>query len=243
MTTGKKNISSPAEPTLVVGATSSLAQALCRELARRGHALILAGRDVAELELLAADLSVRHGTECRVLTADMVANGFSAADFVASAGEFAQAVIAVGDMGGGIAGIARVNYIVPAEIAAACAEALGIKKHGIIAIIGSVAGDRGRQSNYVYGSAKAALATFASGLRNRYAAFGVHVLTVKPGFVDTPMTWGMKSPLIAGREYVARKIADAMEKRKDVIYVPWFWRWIMLVIRSIPERVFKRLSL
>jgi short-subunit dehydrogenase len=140
------------------------------------------------------------------------------------------------------------NYTVPAQLATAAAVRLSEQKSGrayagSITLISSVAGDRGRQSNYAYGSAKAALNTFASGLRNRFFKQGVHVMTVKPGFIDTPMTWGMKSPLIASRESVAESIVEAMKNRSNVVYVPFFWRYIMLIIIHIPEMIFKRLSL
>ncbi|MDE3059897.1 MAG: SDR family NAD(P)-dependent oxidoreductase [Pseudomonadota bacterium] len=228
---------------LVIGATSSLAQAICRSLARKGYRLILAGRDERELELLAADLSTRFQAECLIQPVDLLDSDFSPETFIESVGDFSHVVIAVGDMSGDLAHIARINYLLPADLAEAAAQRLADRKRGSIAIISSVAGDRGRQSNYAYGSAKAALTCFASGLRNRCHKQGVHVLTVKPGFVDTPMTWGMKSPLIASRDYVAEKIVHAMEKKKNVLYVPFFWRFIMLIICHIPEPIFKRLSL
>lgn len=234
----------------VFGATSSLAQALCHRLAARGHGLVLAGRDEQELELLAGDLSVRYGISPRIILMDMMDASFNAEALLDDIGVIDSVVIALGDLPGdamfsrdGIAYAAHVNYTAPAQIAAAACEHLAKEKYGTVVIISSVAGDRGRRSNYPYGAAKAALSAFASGLRNRYAGEGVHVMTVKPGFIDTPMTWGMKSPLIAGREYVADTIAGAMEKRKDVLYVPFFWRFIMLIICAIPERVFKRLKL
>ena len=118
------------------------------------------------------------------------------------------------------------------------------QRAGEIAIISSVAGDRGRQSNYVYGAAKAGLTVFAQGLRNRLYPDGVRVLTVKPGFVDTGMTYGMKGLfLVASPERVARSILRALRRRRNVVYVPWFWRWIMALIRAIPEPLFKRLKL
>ena len=115
---------------------------------------------------------------------------------------------------------------------------------GTLAAISSVAGDRGRQSNYVYGTAKAAVNTYLQGLRNRLYSKGVHVLTIKPGFVDTPMTAHLRQgPLFASADRVARDIVKAIEKKKCIIYTPWFWRWIMLLIRLIPEPVFRRLKL
>ena len=115
---------------------------------------------------------------------------------------------------------------------------------GSLAVISSVAGDRGRQSNYVYGTAKGALTIFLQGLRNRLDQHGVHVLTIKPGFVDTPMTSDFSKGLLwVGPETIARGIVSAINKRKDIVYLPFFWRYIMLIIRLIPERIFKRMSL
>ena len=241
---------------LVVGATSSLAQALCHALAERGYDFALMGRDGEELELLACDLMTRVGAKSRIITTDFLSGDFSAQRTIEQAGDFDHAIIAVGDMGSedaldmkNIAETVWINYTVPAQLATLAAEHLAAKKTpgrkyvGSISLISSVAGDRGRQSNYAYGSAKAALNTFASGLRNRYFKRGVHVMTVKPGFTDTPMTWDMTSPLMASREDVAQRIASAMHKRKNVIYAPSFWRYIMLIIIHIPEGIFKRLSL
>ncbi len=235
---------------MVVGATSSLAQALCRTLAARGHTLVLAGRDEGELDLLASDIQVRYGITCRIVVVDVLDHGFAPDAFLNDAGDFDDIIITLGDMAqedmyspNAIAYAIHVNYTAVAVIASLAAEKLARKHSGSVVIISSVAGDRGRQSNYPYGAAKAAVTAFASGLRNRYCKQGVHVMTVKPGFIDTPMTWGMQSPLIASREYVARKIANAMGKKKDMIYVPFFWQFIMLIICHIPERIFKKLSL
>jgi decaprenylphospho-beta-D-erythro-pentofuranosid-2-ulose 2-reductase len=255
----------------IIGATSSLGQALCRTLAVKGYRLALAGRDAGELELLAADLATRFGINCQVLIADFMDAHFSPTLLMEQAGDYDSVIIATGDMGNGdpfslynLAYAVHINYTLPAQLATLAARYLSEKKkieHPVerrqrggrprrrpkgersIVIISSIAGDRGRQSNYAYGSAKAALSAFASGLRNRFYKKGVRVMTVKPGFIDTPMTWGMTSPLIASREAVAKEIISAMERKKDVIYVPWFWRYIMLIICAIPERVFKRLSL
>ena len=240
---------------LVVGATSSLARALCHALAHRGYGLVLAGRDEMELGILARDIAIRHDITCKNIVADFLDSSFSAESFVAQAGEFSHIIMVAGDMGspdptaiGNLAYTMHLNYTIPAQVSTAAAKQLAErfreqKRRGSVVIVTSVAGDRGRQSNYAYGAAKAALSTFASGLRNKFFKQGVQVLTVKPGFIDTPMTWGMQSPLIASREKVAADILKAMEKGRDVIYAPFFWRYIMLIIMHIPEKVFKRLSL
>jgi decaprenylphospho-beta-D-erythro-pentofuranosid-2-ulose 2-reductase len=247
------NMTSSAAPhktALVIGATSSLAASLCRELAIAGYRLILAARDERELEIRAGDIAVRYGVECIPLQVDLLEKNFSAAELMRRANVFDTVIFAAGDMGSSeqddltnLRHVAMINYVVPCEILSLAAETLVERGGGTIIVIGSVAGDRGRASNYEYGAAKAALAAFASGLRNRYAKKHVHVMTVKPGFTDTPMTWGMQSPLIASREMVARIIMRGMQKKKDVLYVPWFWRYIMLIIRHIPEAIFKKLSL
>ncbi|MBI3481019.1 MAG: SDR family NAD(P)-dependent oxidoreductase [Nitrosomonadales bacterium] len=121
---------------------------------------------------------------------------------------------------------------------------LRVKRRGFIIGISSVAGDRGRQSNYVYGAAKGALSLYLQGLRNRLYASGVRVITVKPGFVDTAMTYGLPGLfLVASPQSVGERIVAALGKSADVVYLPWFWRYIMLIIRHIPEPVFKRLKL
>jgi len=251
------NITEPAISTrnrnksaLVIGATSSLAQSICRQLASSGYRLILAARDERELEIRAGDIATRTGMECSMLHVDFSDKDFSATSLIESAGPFDTLIFAAGDMGSSeqddlanLAHIAMVNYVVPSQVLSVAAEVMADAGHGTIVVIGSVAGDRGRASNYEYGAAKAALSAFASGLRNRYAKRGVHVMTVKPGFTDTPMTWGMHSPLIALREDVARVILKGMQGKKDVLYVPWFWRYIMLIICNIPESIFKKLKL
>lgn len=256
MTTGNKTISTASPRTaLVIGATSSMAQVICRDLAARGYALVLTGRDDVELKLLSQDIRTRAQVPCRTIRLDLLDGAFDPQKLYDQTGDIDDVILAAGDMGAkdptDIANLAycmQVNYTLPAQLATVAALRLSQKESdsrlkGRIVIISSVAGDRGRQSIYAYGSAKAALTTFAAGLRNRFYKQGVHVMTVKPGFVDTPMTWSMDSPLIASREYVAAKIIDAMEKEKDIVYVPFFWRYIMLIIVHIPERIFKRLSL
>jgi decaprenylphospho-beta-D-erythro-pentofuranosid-2-ulose 2-reductase len=241
---------SRAKSALVIGATSSLAHSLCRQLAASGYRLVLAARDERELEIRAGDLSTRYNISCTPLHVDLLEKNFSATQLIERAGHFDTLIFAAGDMGSSeqddlsnLAHVAQINYVVPSQILSVAAEAMKDAGGGTIVVICSVAGDRGRAGNYEYGAAKAALATFASGLRNRYARRGVHVMTVKPGFTDTPMTWGMHSPLMAGRDTVAHALIAAMENKKDVVYIPRYWQLIMFIICMIPERIFKKLKL
>ncbi len=241
---------------LVIGATSGIAQATARLWAAQGHSLYLAGRARERLDTLAADLRVRGAPNAHVGVLDVN-------DLDRHAGVLEAAATALG----GIDVVLVAHGTLPDQAACEQDPALALRElhtnavstialltllanrlqaqgQGTIAVITSVAGDRGRQSNYVYGSAKAAVATFLQGLRNRLHRHGVRVLTIKPGFVDTPMTAAFpKGPLWASPEQVARAIARAVERGADVAYVPGFWLFIMLAIRHIPERVFKRMRL
>lgn len=139
----------------------------------------------------------------------------------------------------------NINFLSAASLLTHVANVMEPQRKGSIGVIGSVAGDRGRQSNYVYGSAKAGLAAFTQGLRHRMTRHGVNVTLVKPGFVDTPMTADLAKggPLWARPEKVAKDIKSAMERGDAVLYTPWFWRWIMLIIRSVPDAIFRRTRL
>jgi decaprenylphospho-beta-D-erythro-pentofuranosid-2-ulose 2-reductase len=233
---------------LVIGATSSLGVAICRVLASANHSLILCGRNNEELEILRQDLVIRYGIDVSITILDLAEGSLNISGIIDE--EFDSIYMVAGDMGkenkndmDNIESIININFTAPAKILTAISTKMEAKKQGCIVIVSSVAGDRGRQSNYPYGAAKAGLTVFASGLRNRLCKSGVHVMTVKPGFIDTPMTFSMNSPLIARREYVAKKIMLAAESKKDSIYVPFFWCYIMLIIRHIPEFIFKKMGL
>ncbi len=240
---------------LILGASSAIARAFAREAAARGSALILAGRDQDDLARTAADIRVSTGREVTCVV-------FDATDF-ASHGALAARVAALP----GVVNVALLFGIMPDQaemdadpsLALACIDTgftgavsilhllapdLARRGEGVVIGFGSVAGDRGRLKNYVYGAAKAGLHTYLAGLRNRLGRSGVHVMTVKPGFVDTAMTFGLPGLfLVAQPAAVARACLDAVAKRRDVIYVPWFWWGIMTIIRAVPELVFKRLSI
>jgi len=242
---------------LVVGATSAIAQAVARTYARRGARLVLVGRDASKLEAVRADLVARGAAQADVKVADLSRveghpDLVDAAD--AALGGIDVALVAHGvlpDQARSQASFedARrtidVNFTSAASLAHELANRFEKARHGTIAVIGSVAGDRGRQSNYVYGAAKGALAIYLQGLRHRLHGTGVKVLTIKPGFVDTPMTAAFpKGPLWASPEKVARGIVRAIDRgTSGEIYVPGFWRVIMAIIRAVPERLFVRTKL
>jgi len=244
---------------VVLGANSGIAKAVCRELAAAGTPLVLCGRSMGDLTLQAEDLKIRHGKPVAVEAFDAL-DAASHAAFVENClakcdGKLGGVVLCYGDMtpqaetqtsSDAARRTIEVNFTSAVTLLHAFAEILEKQKSGYIAAISSVAGDRGRQSNYTYGAAKAGLTAFLAGLRNRLFKQGVHVLTIKPGFVDTPMTQGIlnpKSPLVASPERVAKDIVRAIQKRKNTLYTAWFWRYIMLIIRSVPEPIFKRLKL
>ena len=239
---------------LVLGGTSTIARAIAAELARRGFDLALAGRDAAELAAVAADLRARHGVATTVHPLDALeVAGHAAALGPALTADLGGVVLAIGYLGDqrrAEVDAAEARRIIDTNLTGCVSMLNLVAAHlaasggGFVCALSSVAGDRGRQSNYIYGAAKAGLSTYLSGLRNRYAREGVRVLTVKAGIVDTRMSAGMPGAgLAASPARVARSVVRAITGGRDVVYVPWFWRAIMLVIRSIPERLFKRLRL
>jgi short-subunit dehydrogenase len=241
---------------LIIGATSGIAEAVARRYASRGDKLFLAARNSAKLEVIAADLRARGAAEVDVFQWD--ANDYQQlnsmlAETWSVMGPIDVALVAHGTLPDQAlcerdSSVAVNEFRTNAESVIVCLDGLAGKfeeqGNGVIAVIGSVAGDRGRASNYWYGAAKSAVDTFASGLRGRMLAHGVHVMTIKPGFVDTPMTRGLELPgaLVATADRVAQDIARAIEKKKNVIYTPWFWRYIMLLISHIPGFIFKRMK-
>ncbi|MCL2830289.1 MAG: SDR family oxidoreductase [Betaproteobacteria bacterium] len=241
---------------LIVGAASAIAEATARLWAARGAGLFLVGRDGERLGEIAADLRIRGAR--RVETFVMDATAFDQHERMQEAalsalGSLEIALIAHGSLSDQKACESsveetlreiQVNALSVIALATRLAGGFEARGGGCLAVIGSVAGDRGRGSNYVYGSAKAFVAHFLSGLRNRLDRKGVHVLTIKPGFVDTPMTAALKKGMLwAKPEAIARGIVRAIERRQDEVYLPSFWRLIMFVVRHIPERIFKRMSL
>jgi short-subunit dehydrogenase len=239
---------------IILGATSSMARAFARKMAGAGDGVLLAGRDADDLAALAGDCHLRGARIAEAVAFDARdPSGFagliarlraeegtlSAAVFVGSMPEQsaidADPALIDGTITDSFTGPARFLQMLAPEI-----EARG----GTVVGVASVAGDRGRIGNYVYGAAKAGFATYLSGLRNRLTRAGGHVVTVKPGFVDTAMTWGLPGLfLVASPEKVADDIARAVLKKRNVIYTPFFWRYIMLIIIHIPEFIFKKMKI
>lgn len=241
---------------MIVGATSAIAQETARFFAAEGAEFFLVGRSTEKLSALQADLNVRGAKRAEIYQADLndlsqhpalvkaAIDGLNGLDAV---------LVAHGTLGDQKAAEESVeealkelntNFLSNVSLLTLLANHFEKQRRGCIAVISSVAGDRGRGSNYVYGTAKGATSIFLQGLRNRLAKSGVAVVTIKPGFVDTPMTADVKkNPLFADPASVGKAIYLGMKKGKNVVYTPSFWRPIMLIISNIPEPIFKKLSL
>ena len=243
------------ERVVIFGATSAIAQAVARRLAVKGARMHLVARDAAKLAAVRDDLAARGACVTMALAdLDDVSRHAGLVDEAGAALEGLDgALIAQGTLPDQAACEAdfalteaqwRTNFVAPASLAAALADRFERQGRGVIAAISSVAGDRGRRSNYVYGTAKGALSIFLQGLRARVDAKGVRVVTIKPGFVDTPMTAGFRKGLLwATPERIAPAIVSAMERGRGDVYVPAFWWAILFVIRHLPERIFLKLPI
>lgn len=239
---------------LILGAGSDIAKATAAVFAQHGYHLMLAARNTDKIASLKQDLTIRYEVPVEVYP-------FDARDYASHSAFYDQlsekpdvAVCVIGYLGDQKLGnsnwqeahrIIDTNYTGAVSILNVIANDFETRQSGTIVGISSVAGERGRQSNFLYGSAKAAFTTYLGGLRNRLAHAHVHVVTVKPGFVNTKMTAGMDlpGPLTAQPEQVAKAIYNAVKKKKNVIYTLGAWRPIMYVIKTIPEFIFKKLKM
>ena len=241
---------------LVLGATSGIAEATCRIWAGQGARLFLVARNGDKLAAVAADLKTRGASYVDTAVADLddtTQHATLLAHAINSLTGMDVAYLAHGVLGeqlhaeqdfGHAAQILHTNFIAPVSLLTWLANYCVQRHAGVLAVISSVAGDRGRKSNYLYGSSKAGLSAFLGGLRNRVDREGVTVLTIKPGPVKTAMTASMKgSEKFADVNKVAQTIVNAIDKRRDSLYVPFKWQPIMFVIRNIPESIFKKLNL
>jgi decaprenylphospho-beta-D-erythro-pentofuranosid-2-ulose 2-reductase len=241
---------------LILGATSAMAIAVARRVCGPESSLYLVARSQAKLDAVAGDLRTRGAGQ--VWTATMDLNETSAhakllTEAAEALGHIDLALIAHGVLGDQedaqasytvAEDILATNFLSPVSLSTWLANYFEARGAGTLAVISSVAGDRGRKSNYVYGASKGGLSIFLDGLRNRVDRSGVQVLTIRPGFVATPMTAHLRQgPLFAQPTQIADGILRAIVARRDVVYLPWVWQPIMFLIRAIPEPIFKKMNL
>ncbi|WP_416826502.1 SDR family oxidoreductase [Ectobacillus polymachus] len=239
---------------LILGATSGISKALAYHFASKKVDLILAGRDMEELGRLASDLEIRYEIHAKTINFDALKEENTFFErCIQLAGDLDGMIVSYGLMydqkemernGSLIREMTDINYTSTIILLEEAARYFEKKQKGCICAISSVAGDRGRRSNYIYGASKGALTVYLQGLRNRLANSKVNVLTVKPGFVDTKMTYGLIKPtiLVASPAKVAASIYQSILKKKEILYTPWYWFYIMKIIRLIPEKLFKRMK-
>lgn len=239
---------------LILGAGSDMAVAIAREFASHQYDLLLAARNVNSLYPLQQDLQIRYQVSAHAVAFDATDFDSHPSFYTALPNKPDVTICVFGYLGEQekaqsnwqeAARIIHTNYTGAVSILNIVAEDYAAKRAGTIVGISSVAGERGRQSNYIYGSSKAGFTAYLSGLRNRLFHKGVHVLSVQPGFVYTRMTENLKLPplLTAQPQQVAKDVFKAVKGKKNVLYTKWFWRYIMLIIKSIPEGIFKKLKL
>jgi decaprenylphospho-beta-D-erythro-pentofuranosid-2-ulose 2-reductase len=239
---------------LILGASSDMAVAIAKKFAAEKYDIQLAARDSRRLQPLQSDLAIRYNITATLHEFDAERTEGHEAFFRSLTPAPDITICVFGYLGDQrlaesdwkeCSRIIQVNYTGAVSILNIVANEYAARTSGVIAGISSVAGERGRQSNYFYGSAKAGFTAYLSGLRNRLFHHKVHVLSVQPGFVYTRMTEGMPlpKPLTARPDEVAAAIYKAILTKKNVVYVKWFWRWIMLIIKNIPEFMFKKLKL
>jgi decaprenylphospho-beta-D-erythro-pentofuranosid-2-ulose 2-reductase len=242
---------------VIIGATSTICRQVVVKMVRPDDRVCLAARSSSELSRIASDLQIRNNPEL------IITRHFDTDDFDAHHGLIGEiyeclggldiVVVGTGALGDQMAArssipaireIINSNFVGIATVLAPVANIMEEQRSGSIAVLSSVAGDRGRQSNYIYGSAKSGMSAYLGGLRNRLFTHGVTVLTIKLGFVDTKMIAGMGGTFLRASPFVvARSIVGKLEGGGGIVYLPWFWRYIMLVIIHIPEFVFRRLKL
>ena len=241
---------------LILGATSAIAKHTTRLLAADEHSLYLVARSEDKLSSMKQDMLVRGATDVNYETLDLADTELHK-ELIDRAtekmGTIDTVLIAYGTLGDQANSISsyentlkelQINCLSVISLLTILANQFEQQGSGSIAVISSPSGDRGRQSNYIYGTAKGALTIFLQGLRNRLSKSNVHVLTIKPGFVDTPMTKDFKKGFLwVSPEVISKGIYNALKKKKETVYLPFFWLFIMMIIKSIPEKIFKHLKL
>lgn len=239
---------------LILGASSDIGAAIAKKFASEKFDVQLAARNTDQLTPLQSDIRIRYGMNCTLHRFDVLDFAGHRIFYESLLPRPDIAICVIGYMNDNDKVISdpsetlktiHTNYTGPVLILNVIAADYSAKRKGMIVGISSVAGERGRQSNYIYGSAKAGFTAYLSGLRNKLFHNKVHVMTVLPGFVYTKMTEHLQLPAIltAQPSDVANAIFDGTKKKKNVIYVKWFWRWIMLIITAVPEFIFKKKKL
>jgi len=240
---------------LILGGSSSMARAFARRVAEQGADVFLAGRDMDDLRRMATDCHLRGAKTSEAIKFDSrkpaefgaVYERLGKQDGVLNVAVFVSSMPDQADIDKNPALVDATiadSFTGPARFLQGFVPMMEERGSGTVVGVASVAGDRGRISNYVYGAAKAGFATYLSGLRNRLTRAGGHVVTVKPGFTDTGMTWGIEGMfLVASPDAAASDILKAVAKKKNTIYTPFFWRYIMVIITHIPEAIFKKMSI
>lgn len=241
---------------LIIGATSAIAQEVAKIYAKKTDDLVLVGRNAQSLQVIAQDLKVRGAAHVDILTQDL--NDLSRHETLIDqawsiAKKFDVVLFAHGILGNQdkaendpqmFMEIINSNYLSHISLMNFVAKKMKEQKDGTIAVLSSVAGDRGKQSNFIYGSAHAGKIAYTDGLRNRLFPYGVHVINFKLGFVDTPMTKDFpKGPLWANPAHIASSAVAAIDKKCNTVYLPFFWRFIMLIIKNVPEFIFKKMKM
>lgn len=241
---------------LILGATSAIAKHTTRLFAADGNALYLVARNEKKLSAMKQDMLVRGAEKVNYEILDL-ADERQHQDLikrvVKKMGSIDIVLVAYGTLSNQSTSIKsyantlkelQINCLSVISLLTIIANKMEKQQSGSIVVLSSPAGDRGRQSNYIYGTAKGALTIYLQGLRNRLAKSKVHVLTIKPGFVDTPMTKAFKKGFLwVGPEVISKGIYNAVKKKKETVYLPFFWQYIMLIIKFIPEKIFKHLKL
>jgi short-subunit dehydrogenase len=251
-------VSVPGKSAVILGSASTVARSIALRFAKEGYTLVLADFDHRENERIAADIRVRYDVSCYAIAFDATSYDTHEKlieDCETTLGEVPEGVILCFGYMQDQEVVQKdfvkarrtidTNFTGAVSLLERYAAIFEERGSGWIAGISSVAGDRGRQSNYIYGASKAGLSAYLQGLRNRLWHKGVHVMTIKPGFMDTKMTYGLNlpKPLVATPDQAAEDIYRALQKRKNVVHVRFFWRYIMLIICSIPEWQFKKMKM
>ncbi len=247
-------LESKKQTVLILGGNSDLGKSLARVFSENGYNLILTTRKKGQLNSLKSDLEIRYSIKCDIEFFDVLDFGHHQSFYqnlntkpdivitcIGYLDEQKKAEInfeeSLKSIQSNFTGLVSILNIITSDFE--------LKKTGTIVGISSVAGDRGRGSNYIYGSSKSAFSAYLSGLRNRLNKSNIHVLTVKPGFIKTKMTEHLDLPklLTATPDEVAKDILKSIRKKRNIVYSKWFWRWIMIIIKNIPEFIFKKSNL